>query len=309
MNRLFSRSTSFPAALRRSAGYLIAGAVLAHSMGALAQANNASSANANASANTNGSTSTSTSTNSNSDAADYPLSAGDTIRIQVFQNPDLTIETRVAENGTITYPLIGALAVGGLATATAERKLADALQAGGFIQNPQVNITLLVVRGNQVSVLGQVGRPGRFPLDTANTRLSGMLANAGGALGTGDDVAIVTGTRDGKPFRREIDIPSIYLDNRMDDDIVLQGGDTVYVHRAPVFFIYGETQRPGSYRVEREMTVRQALATGGGPTPRGSDQRLRVQRKNKQGVIEEITPQLNDPVRANDVIYVRENLF
>ena len=307
MNRLFSRSTSFPAALRRSAGYLIAGAVLAHSMGALAQANNASSANANASANTNGSTSTST--NSNSDAADYPLSAGDTIRIQVFQNPDLTIETRVAENGTITYPLIGALAVGGLATATAERKLADALQAGGFIQNPQVNITLLVVRGNQVSVLGQVGRPGRFPLDTANTRLSGMLANAGGALGTGDDVAIVTGTRDGKPFRREIDIPSIYLDNRMDDDIVLQGGDTVYVHRAPVFFIYGETQRPGSYRVEREMTVRQALATGGGPTPRGSDQRLRIQRKNKQGVIEEITPQLNDPVRANDVIYVRENLF
>ena len=305
MNRFFSRSPLRPAALRCSVAYLMACAVLAHSAGALAQVSsangNVTNVSASSNANMNG--------NTNSDAADYPLSAGDTIRIQVFQNPDLTIETRVAENGTITYPLIGALAVGGLATASAERKLADALQSGGFIQNPQVNITLLVVRGNQVSVLGQVGRPGRFPLDTANTRLSGMLANAGGALGSGDDVAIVTGTRDGKPFRREIDIPSIYLDNRMDDDIVLQGGDTVYVHRAPVFFIYGETQRPGSYRVEREMTVRQALATGGGPTPRGSDQRLRIQRKNKQGVIEEITPQLNDPVRANDVIYVRENLF
>lgn len=241
--------------------------------------------------------------------SDYPLGAGDTIRIQVFQNPDLTIETRVSENGAITYPLIGSVELGGLPIAAAERKIADALQNGGFLQKPQVNISLQQIRGNQVSVLGQVARPGRFPLETANTRLSDMLANAGGATPGGDDTVIVTGVRAGQPFRKHIDIPSIFLAERQQDDLVLQGGDTIYVHRAPVFYIYGETQRPGAFRIEREMTVMQALAQGGGPTARGSERRLRLHRKTANGTIEQMEPQLTDPVRPNDVIYVKESIF
>ncbi|MBT3068279.1 polysaccharide export protein EpsE [Rhodoferax sp. U11-2br] len=240
---------------------------------------------------------------------DYPLGAGDAIKIQVFQNPDLTIETRVSENGSITYPLIGAVQLGGLGIAAAEKKIADALQSGGFIKAPQVNIVLLQIRGNQVSVLGQVNRPGRFPLETANTRLSDMLANAGGATATGDDVAIVVGVRNGQTFRKQIDIASIFLAEKLQDDIVLQGGDSIYVHRAPVFYIYGEAQRPGSFRIERGMTVMQALALGGGPTVRGSEKRLRLHRKAADGSIEQISPNLTDPVLPNDVIYVNESLF
>jgi polysaccharide export outer membrane protein len=240
---------------------------------------------------------------------DYPLAAGDTIRIQVFQNPDLTIETRVSESGSITYPLIGSVELGGVSVAAAEKKIADALQKGGFIRQPQVTIVLLQIRGNQVSVLGQVNRPGRFPLETANTRLSDMLATAGGATASGDDVVIVSGERDGKEFRRLIDIPAIYLNNKPGDDIVLKGGDTLYVHRAPVFYIYGEAQRPGSFRIERGMTVMQALAQGGGPTGRGTEKKLRLHRQGPNGTIEQITPQLTDPVLPNDVIYVNERLF
>jgi polysaccharide export outer membrane protein len=240
---------------------------------------------------------------------DYPLGAGDAIRVQVFQNPDLTIETRVAENGAISYPLIGQVDLGGLSIAQAEKKIAAALQSGGFIKNPQVNLVLVQMRGNQVAVLGQVARPGRFALETANTRLSDMLANAGGATPLGDDVAIVTGLRAGKPFSRRIDVPSLFLGGSGGDDIVLQGGDTIYVHRAPVFYIYGEAQRPGSYRIERDMTVMQALAQGGGPTLRGSESRLRLHRKGADGAIAQIEPRLTDPVLANDVIYVKESLF
>jgi polysaccharide export outer membrane protein len=240
---------------------------------------------------------------------DYPLGAGDAIKIQVFQNPDLTIETRVSENGSITYPLIGAVELGGLSIAVAEKKIADALQSGGFIQNPQVNIVLLQIRGNQVSVLGQVNRAGRFPLEIANTRLSDMLANAGGATVAGDDIAIVVGTRNGKLFRKQIDIPSIFLDDKLQDNIVLQGGDSIYVHRAPVFYIYGEAQRPGAFRLERDMTVMQALAQGGGPTTRGSEKRLRLHRRATDGSIQLIDPQLTDPVLPNDVIYVKESIF
>lgn len=241
--------------------------------------------------------------------SDYPLGAGDTIRIQVFQNPDLAIETRVSENGVITYPLIGSVDLGGLPIAAAEKKIADALQSGGFLKSPQVNISLQQIRGNQVSVLGQIARPGRFPLETANTRLSDMLASAGGATPAGDDIVIVTGVRGGQPFRKQIDIPSLFLAERQQDDIVLQGGDTIYVHRAPVFYIYGEAQRPGAFRIEREMTVMQALAQGGGPTARGSETRLRLHRKIANGSIQQIAPELTDNVLPNDVIYVKESIF
>jgi polysaccharide export outer membrane protein len=243
------------------------------------------------------------------DKADYPLASGDTIRIQVFQNPDLTLETRVAEGGSITYPLIGSVQIGGQSVADAEKRIADALQKGGFIQKPQVTISLLQVRGNQVSVLGQVARPGRFPLETANTHLTDMLANAGGATSSGDDVVIVTGVRNGQAFRKLIDIPSIFLAGRAADDMVLQGGDTIYVHRAPMFYIYGEAQRPGAFRIERNMTVMQALAQGGGPTLRGSEKRLRLHRKNADGSVQQIEPQLTDPVLPDDVIYVKESIF
>jgi polysaccharide export outer membrane protein len=240
---------------------------------------------------------------------DYALGTGDTIRVQVFQNPDLTTETRVSEKGSITYPLIESVEVGGLSIAEAEKKIAAALRQGGFVKQPQVNIVLLQVRGNQVSVLGQVTRPGRFPLETFNTRVSDMLAAAGGATAIGDDIAIVTGVRNGKPFRKEIDIPELYLGDNQNNDIILSGGDTIYVHRAPVFYIYGEAQRPGPYRIERGMTVMQALAQGGGPTPRGSEYRLRLHRKNAAGEVEKLSPGMNDLIEPNDVIYVRESIF
>lgn len=243
------------------------------------------------------------------DKLDYPLGAGDTIRIQVFQNPDLTVDTRVSENGVITYPLIGSVELGGLSIAAAEQKIAKALKDGGFVQQPQVNIGLVQQRGNQIAVLGQVNRPGRYPLETTNTRVSEMLAMAGGAAPSGDDVAIVTGVRNGKPFRKTVDIPALYLSEQSADDINVQGGDTIYVHRASMFYIYGEAQRPGAYRIERGMTVMQALAQGGGPTPRGSEWRLRLHRKNAKGEIEKLSPDMTDLVQPDDVIYVRESIF
>lgn len=240
---------------------------------------------------------------------EYQLGSGDSIRIAVFQNPDLTVETRVTENGTISYPLVGAVKIGGLTIPAAEQAIAKALKDGGFIQSPQVNIALLANRGNQVSVLGQVGRPGRFPLETFNTRLSEMIAIAGGIAATGADSVILTGIRDGKPLRREIDIPRMFLDNKLQDDLVVAGGDVIYVHRMPMFYIYGEAQRPGTYRVERNMTVRQALVMGGGPTARGTERALRIYRSGADGKVEFLNPGMNDPVLPDDVLYVNESLF
>jgi polysaccharide biosynthesis/export protein len=240
---------------------------------------------------------------------DYRLGAGDSIGVQVYQSPDLSVDARVSETGVISYPLVGSVQLGGLTISEAEKKIADALRTGGFVKAPQVNIVLRQVRGSQVAVLGQVSRPGRFPLETLNTRASDMLAAAGGTTAVGDDVLIVTGQRDGKPFRKVIDIPALFLNEKSDNDIVLSGGDTLYVNKAPVFYIYGEAQRPGPYRIERGMTVMKALALGGGPTVRGSQNRLRLHRRDASGNVIESTPKLTDPVQAEDVIYVRESIF
>lgn len=248
--------------------------------------------------------------------SDYRLGAGDAIRILVFQNPDLTLETRVAEGGAITYPLVGRLNVGGATIAEAERKLAAALKSGGFVQKPQVNIVLLQVRGNQVSVLGQVSRPGRYPLETFNTRISELLAMAGGTLGSvgpgavgGADKVILVGLREGKPFRKEVDIADLFLSNRPDDDFLVASGDVIYVPPAPVFYIYGEAQRAGSYRLKRGMSVQQAMAEAGGPTYRGTERGLRIDRRGADGKIASLKPQPHEPVLADDVLYVSESLF
>ena len=240
---------------------------------------------------------------------DYRLGAGDSIGVQVYQSPDLSVDARVSETGVISYPLVGSVQLGGLTIAEAEKKIADALRTGGFVKVPQVNIILRQVRGSQVAVLGQVSRPGRFPLETFNTRASDMLAAAGGITVVGDDVLIVTGLRDGKPFRKAIDIPALFSNEKSANDIVLSGGDTLYVNKAPVFYIYGEAQRPGPYRIERGMTVMKALAQGGGPTVRGSQNRLRLHRLDANGNVTESSPRLTDPVQAEDVIYVRESIF
>lgn len=241
--------------------------------------------------------------------SEYRLGDGDSIRILVFQNPDLTLETRVTENSTITYPLIGTVKIGGMTISGAEKIIAKALSDGGFIQKPQVNIVLLLNRGNQVSVLGQVNRPGRFALETFTTRLSEMIAIAGGIAPLGADTAIITGSRDDKPFRKEIDITGMFLNNNLQDDVVVAGGDVIFIQRQPMYYIHGAVQRAGAFRIERKMTIRQALALSGGLTARGTDRKLEVYRRSANDQTERLIPDMDDLVQTDDVLFVRESLF
>src|SRR3981189_2876519 len=137
--------------------------------------------------------------------SEYLLVPGDILKISVFKNPDLSLDVRVSESGAIGYPLIGSVPVKGLTLPAAERKIGQMLRDGGFVVNPQVNILLTQAFGNLVSVIGEVNTAGRYSLDAAGGHLSGMLAAAGGVAQSGGDFVIVTGTRNGKSFRREVD--------------------------------------------------------------------------------------------------------
>jgi polysaccharide biosynthesis/export protein len=240
---------------------------------------------------------------------EYLLTPGDVIKVSVFKNPDLMLDARVSEAGTIGFPLLGSVPVAGLTLPAAERKIAQLLKDGGFVLNPQVNILLTTAVGNQVAVLGQVNRPGRYPIEGAGGNLTGMLAQAGGIASTGADVVIVTGQRNGKPFRREIDIVNMSLNGSVADDIELRGGDTLFVNRSPMFYIYGQVQRPGGYRLEKGMTVMQALADGGGMTGKGTSRGIVLHRRDASGKVKESGTSLDEDVRDQDVIYVKESVF
>lgn len=242
-------------------------------------------------------------------AMEYRIGSGDVLRVTVFQNPDLTLEARVTDAGLISYPLLGSVRVGGQTVTAAEKLIADGLRSGNFVKQPQVNIAVTQVRGNQVSVLGQVNRPGRYPIEVADLRLTDVLALAGGASQTGSDTVVVTGARNGQPMRVVVDLSSLFAPGGRERDILITNGDAIWVDRQPMVYIYGEVQRPGAIRLEREMTLMQTLASGGGLTLRGTEKGIRIHRRGASGKIEVIQAAMDDQVREGDVVYVQESLF
>ena len=96
--------------------------------------------------------------------AETILGVGDVVRISVYQNPDLTVEARISENGQINFPLIGNVLIGGSTIGVAEQKIAKLLRDGGFVLRPQVTVQVTTIRSNQISILGQVTKPGRYPV-------------------------------------------------------------------------------------------------------------------------------------------------
>jgi polysaccharide biosynthesis/export protein len=321
--------------------------------------------------------------------ADYNLGAGDSVRIIVYGDADLTRETRVAENGLITMPLIGEVTVGGLTTIEAEKRIAEQLKRGGFIANPQVSVLILEFKSKTVSVLGGVLKPGRYPI-THPTDIKDILAEAGGltqeaseiiTVVRGDkrseydlnevierrnlseqdirlvgdetiyisvrDVAVTglvarpgkygiqggtrkisdfvalaggvneaagetlffTTSRSGTPLTQELNIDDLFRAPASELNKDLTPGDVIYVPRAPQVYIYGEVQRPGMYKIDKNMTVMQAIAKAGGLTVRGTQRSVKLHRKNKDGSLVKQSPELTGTLVDEDVLFIEESLL
>lgn len=237
------------------------------------------------------------------------LGTGDSIRITVFQSPDLTTETRISERGTVVFPLIGEVQLGGLTPAQAGARIADQLRRGNFIVRPQVVVAIMQVRSRQVHVLGQLLRPGSYVLEDTGARLTDILTLAGGISSTGADTVTLLTNRDGKTETRNIDVPSIFRGGDASANVQIENGDTIFVERAPVFYIYGEVQRAGAYRLLPNMVVMQALALGGGLTSRATERAIGVHRRTPAGKFVKLEAKITDPIQADDIVFVRESMF
>lgn len=230
----------------------------------------------------------------------YILGPNDNIEISVYGQPDLAVKTRIKADGQVTMPVVGDVDAAGETVASLADKIEQRLRAGGIVKQPIVNVEVQAFVSHAVTVLGALGAPGLYGLDQHYT-LTTMIARAGGIRGDGGERVILRRGRDNSVT--EFEISALARDGGK--DIALQPGDVVFVPQAEQFYVYGQVNAPGSYPIVRDMTIRQALARGGGPTLAGTERRVTLYRAGKNGV----DADLDEPVQQGDVLFIKERLF
>lgn len=240
--------------------------------------------------------------------AEYEIGADDLVSINVYDYADLKTEARVSKNGRISFPLIGEVNVAGKTTFEIEQLISSRLSKGGFIQGAQVSVTVLEYKSQQVAILGQVNAPGRYSLASVSS-LVDLIAMAGGVKDSGDEKAIITRSENKKSEKIEVDLHSMFDSSGTGQPFTLKAGDVVYIPKAPMFYIYGEVNQPGGYRLERDLTVVKAISIGGGLTPNGTVRGIVIKRKMDNNEVKDIDVELTDQVLKDDVIFIDERLF
>ncbi len=233
------------------------------------------------------------------------LGPGDIVEMRMFGQPDMNTQGFVADSGEISLPLLGAVDIGDLTPNDAQTRIESAYRDQGYFRDPQISLTLVEHRSQQVAVLGAVNQPGRFSLSSRTTLLD-ALAEAGGITARGARSVILIHRGDAP--RQRVDIDALVAGSGAGDN-VLRAGDTIYVPQAPLFYIYGQVQRPDAYAIQPGMTVMQAISTGGGLTDRGSNSRFTIHRKSPDGSVHEVDARPTTPVQPDDVIFVKERFF
>lgn len=239
----------------------------------------------------------------------HMLGVGDLVAVQVFARPELSISAYVSDNGSLILPLVGAVKVAGLSPDDAATRIAEALRKGQFVLRPQVNITLQQSHSQQVSVLGQVHMPGRYSLES-KTSVFDLLAQAGGLSADAADTGyLLRKDKAGVAQRLPIDLNNLAGNSQGPNDYRLKSGDSLFVPKSAQFYIYGEVRAPNRYKLERGMTLMQALTLGGGVTDRGSERRVEIRRSTGRGKFNLIDAHATDLIQADDVIRVKQRLF
>lgn len=248
----------------------------------------------------------------------YVVGPQDVLAITSYDQQDLSGKYAVEADGSFTFPLIGRVTVGGLTLRDVEKVLRTKL-ADGFFKNPQVSVAVEQYRSQRVFVMGEVRTPGPYPLAGEMTLIE-ALARAGSTTEhAAGEVLIVRSGGAGRPAGpvlpeqgsgREVvrvDIKALQS-GLLSSNAVLQDGDTIFVPRSELVYVFGQVNRPGSYALQRGTTVLQALALAGGVTDRGTTGRLRIARV-VDGKKTEVRVKVGDLVLPGDTVIVPERFF
>lgn len=190
-----------------------------------------------------------------------PIAPGDMIEVNEVHEPQAHAVARVAQDGTVTLPLAGVVKLVGLTESDAAHAIERALIARGMLLHPQVTVLVTVSVGQDVSVMGEVARPGVYPY-TAHHRLLDFVAAAQGLTPiAGSLVTITPRDPNAAPY-------AVALSSAEEHNPDLQAGDMVEVHKAGLVYVVGDVMRPGGFPVDpsAKLTVVRALTLAWGPT-------------------------------------------
>lgn len=243
------------------------------------------------------------------------IGSGDLLEIKVFGVPDLAQEVRVGTNGDISVNLVGSVNVAGSTTSEAQQKIASLMQERGFLNNPQVTVLVKEYATQGISVLGEVAKPGIYPL-LGQRRLFDVISAAGGTTQrAGRTITISHRTDPENPLVVEMSTDPA---KTAATNVEVLPGDTVLISRAGVVYVVGDVHRPSGFTMDNNerMTVLQAIAMAGGTTSTAALDSSKIIRRSAQGVQEIPVPlskllsakATDQPLQAEDVLFVPKSL-
>jgi polysaccharide export outer membrane protein len=192
-----------------------------------------------------------------------PIASGETLDIAEYHTAEFHSTVRVSASGEVTLPMIGDINVGGLDEHAAARAIADALVEKGMLLHPQVTVLIISFVGQDVTILGEVGRPGVYPYG-AHHRLLDLISAASGLNVTAGGLVSIMRRDDPTPQMVTLDF------NRAggQQNPELDPGDMVQVSRAGLVYVVGDVNRPGGFTLDpsQRTTVLQALSLAWGPS-------------------------------------------
>jgi polysaccharide export outer membrane protein len=250
---------------------------------------------------------------------EYAVGPGDVLTIKVWGNEDLTGEFVISAEGGFRFPLIGEVRAAGHSVDELGRIVSERL-ADGYLVDPQVEVVIKEYRSQKVFVLGEVVRPGTYPLDSRATLIE-IISKAGG-LGpeAGDSVEIVRARENwerNKPLRPgqegvgevvRVDLLKLLGGKINTKRAEVRNGDTIFIPKGRVFYIYGEVKNPGKYTWEKDLTVLKAVIVAGGFSEIASKRRVKIRRQDSDGE-KKIRVTLETKVEPGDTVIVPESFF
>jgi polysaccharide biosynthesis/export protein len=220
-------------------------------------------------------------------AQEYTIGPGDVLRITVWGHEDLTRDYPVTQDGRLPFPLIGGVDAAGLTTTALAGRLRDLLEKD-YLVDPQVLVAVKEYLSKKVHVIGEADKPGLFFL-TGPTTLLEVLSRAGGlSKNAGKDLVLVRAARSADGARAEgsailrFDLRKIQAGD-VRENVVLENGDMMFVPKAQGIFMLGELNKAGTYPIDKDTSVLEAVTMAGGFSPTAAASGVKILRRGADG--------------------------
>jgi|SRR6266478_2998193 len=239
------------------------------------------------------------------------IGAGDLLEVNLYGMPDFKTEVRVSSGGEITLPLLGAVAVGGVSVEQAATQIERDLSQKGLFNDPHVTVFVKEYATQGISVLGEVQRPGIYPL-LGERKLYDAISAAGGTTPKAGAYVLITRRNDPQ---HPLQLPLLTgAAKSMKNNVAVEPGDTIVVSKAGVVYVVGDVHQPGGFVMENgnDITVLKAIALAQGTNPNAALDSARLIRKTSDGpqdvlfslkkILAAKAPDLQ--LQADDVVFV-----